>query len=57
LFALANGGGAQATIIPPAWWLVAAVLGTMIAVAGLTAIPAWVGGRRPVGPVLQAEAA
>jgi len=54
LFALANSGGARATVIPPAWWLVAAVLGTMIALAALTAIPARIGARRPIAPVLTA---
>jgi putative ABC transport system permease protein len=52
LFALANGGGARTTTVPPVWWLVAAVLGTMLAVAGLTAIPARIGARRPIAPVL-----
>jgi putative ABC transport system permease protein len=54
LFALANGGGTRATVIPPVWWLAAAVLGTMIALAGLTAIPARIGARRPIAPVLTA---
>jgi putative ABC transport system permease protein len=54
LFALANGGGTRATVIPPVWWLVAAVLGTMIALAGLTAIPARIDVRRPIAPVLTA---
>jgi len=52
LFAIANGGRTQAMVIPPAWWLVAAVLGTMIAVAALTAIPARMGARQPIAPVL-----
>ena len=52
LFMLANGGGAQATIIPPAWWLAAAVLGTVAAVLALAAIPASIGGRQPIAPVL-----
>jgi putative ABC transport system permease protein len=52
LFALANGGGTQVMVIPPAWWLVAAVLGTMLAVAALTAIPARIGARQPIAPVL-----
>jgi ABC-type lipoprotein release transport system permease subunit len=54
LFALANGGGARTTTVPPVWWLVAAVLGTMLAVAGLTAIPARIDARRPIAPVLTA---
>jgi putative ABC transport system permease protein len=52
LFALANGGGTQATVIPPAWWLVAAVLGTTLALASLTALPARIGARQPIAPVL-----
>ena len=35
------------TVPPPAWWLAAAVLGTLLAVAGLTTIPARIGARRP----------
>jgi putative ABC transport system permease protein len=54
LFALANGGGTQATVVPPAWWLVASVLGTMLAVAALTALPARIGARQPIAPVLAA---
>jgi len=52
LFAIANGGGAQSMFIPPAWWLAAGLLGTMIAVAALTAIPARMGARQPIAPVL-----
>jgi putative ABC transport system permease protein len=55
LFAVANGGGAQATTLPPAWWLAATVLGTVLAVAVLAAIPARIGARRPVSPILQSE--
>jgi putative ABC transport system permease protein len=54
LFALANGGGTQATVIPPVWWLVAAVLVTLLAVAALTTLPARIGARRPIAPVLTA---
>jgi putative ABC transport system permease protein len=57
LFAAANGGGSATTVVPPAWWLVAAVLGILLAVAGLTAIPARVGARRPAGEILQSETA
>ena len=38
LFTAANQGANASQ--PPAWWLVTAVLGTLIAVAGLTAVPA-----------------
>jgi len=53
LYAAADGGGLMT--IPPAWWLAAAVLGTLIAVTGLTGIPARIGARRPAAEVLQAE--
>jgi putative ABC transport system permease protein len=43
--------------VPPVSWLVAAVLGALIAMAALTAIPARMGSRQPVAEVLQAEAA
>jgi ABC-type antimicrobial peptide transport system permease subunit len=53
LFAIANQGGSASQ--PPAWWLIAAVLGTVIGVAALTSIPARTGARRPVAEILQAE--
>ncbi len=40
---------------PPAWWLLAMVAGMLLAVAGLTVIPARIGARRPVAEILQAE--
>jgi putative ABC transport system permease protein len=55
LFAVAKQGGESAT--PPVWWLIAVVLVTVIAVAGLTAIPARIGARRPVAEILQSETA
>jgi len=55
LFTVAKQGGSASQ--PPAWWLVAAVLGTVIAVAGLTAVPARVGARRPVTDTLRAGTA
>ena len=57
LYAAANGGGGQATTIPSGWWLAAAVLGTLVAVAALTTIPARIGARRPAAEILQAETA
>jgi putative ABC transport system permease protein len=54
LFRVASEGGSASQ--PPAWWLVAVVLGTVIAVAGLTSIPARIGARRPVAGILQSEA-
>jgi ABC-type antimicrobial peptide transport system permease subunit len=40
---------------PPLWWLLAMVGGMLVAVAGLTVIPAWIGTRRSVSEILQAE--
>lgn len=54
LFKVANGGGL--TEIPPISWLVATVLGTLLAVALLTSIPARIDARRPAGEILQSEA-
>jgi ABC-type lipoprotein release transport system permease subunit len=42
---------------PSLWWLVVAVVGSVLVVAGLTAIPARLSARRPVAEVLQAELA
>ena len=43
--------------IPPASWLAAAVLGTLLAVDTLASISARIGARRPPGEILQAETA
>ena len=43
------------TPIPPLWWLLAVVAGTVLVVAMLTTIPARLGARRPVAQILQAE--
>ena len=43
--------------VPPAWWLIAAVLGTLLVVAGLTTVPARIGARQPAAEILQAETA
>ncbi len=43
--------------IPPLWWLLAVVAGTVLVVAVLTTIPARLGARRPVAQILQAELA
>ena len=45
------------TGLPPVPWLAAAVLGTVLAVAALTTVPARIGLRRPVAEMLQTEAA
>jgi putative ABC transport system permease protein len=54
LFAAANGAGI--VTIPALSWLIAAVLGTLLAVAGLTTVPALIGTRRPAAEILQSEA-
>jgi ABC-type lipoprotein release transport system permease subunit len=51
LFTAANQGGGASQ--PPAWWLIAALLGTLIAVAGLTAGPARLAARVPIAAALQ----
>lgn len=43
--------------LPSAFWLIAAVLGTLFVVAALTSAQARIGTRRPVAEILQAEAA
>jgi putative ABC transport system permease protein len=55
LFAAANHAGI--VTIPPASWLFAAVLGTLLALAGLTTIPARIGARRSVAEILRSETA
>ncbi|MDA0564842.1 ABC transporter permease [Streptomonospora sp. S1-112] len=42
-------------VVPPQWWLGAAGLGTVLAVAALTALPAWRHARVPAGLTLNAE--
>jgi putative ABC transport system permease protein len=54
-FALANGGGGVS--VPPAPWLAAVVLGTLAAVAALTAVPAGLGARQPAALILRSEVA
>jgi putative ABC transport system permease protein len=55
LYGAVQNGGPQGS--PPGWWLLTMVLGMLLAVAGLTAIPARIGARRPVAEILQAELA
>jgi ABC-type antimicrobial peptide transport system permease subunit len=43
--------------LPPLWWLIAVLPGTVLVVAALTMVPARVGARRPVAEILQAELA
>ena len=43
--------------LPPAWQLIAVVPVTVLVVAGLTAVPALLGARRPVAATLQSELA
>jgi putative ABC transport system permease protein len=47
--------GGHQTALPSALWVVAAVLGTLLAVAGLTAVPAKIGARTPAPQILQSE--
>jgi putative ABC transport system permease protein len=54
LYAAASGG-AHVVTVPPAWWLAAAVLAIVAAVAALASIPARIGVRRPPAEILQAE--
>jgi putative ABC transport system permease protein len=49
--------GRHHTAQPPALWIAAAVLGTLLVVAGLTAIPARIGTRTPAPQILQSETA
>jgi putative ABC transport system permease protein len=53
LFKAAVHGGT----LPPATWLVAALLGTLAAIAALTILPARIGTRQPVTQILQSETA
>lgn len=60
LFAAINaitGGDSDRATLPSLWQLLALVAGTVLVVAGLTAVPARLGGRRPVTQTLQAELA
>jgi ABC-type lipoprotein release transport system permease subunit len=60
LFAAINaitGGDSDRATLPPLWQLLALVAGTVLVVAALTAVPARLGGRRPVTETLQAELA
>jgi putative ABC transport system permease protein len=54
LFAVANTSGSQA---PPVIWTAAAVVGILLAVAGLTTIPAMIAARIPAPQILQSETA
>jgi putative ABC transport system permease protein len=51
----ASHGGHPLVLTPPLWWLLVVLLGTLIVVAVLTAIPARIGARRPVAMVLRTE--
>jgi ABC-type lipoprotein release transport system permease subunit len=51
LFTAANQGGSASQ--PPAWWLITALLGTLIAVAGLTAVPARLANRLSIAEALE----
>jgi ABC-type lipoprotein release transport system permease subunit len=47
----------DSTTMPPLWQLLAVVPGTVLVVAGLTAIPARISARRPAAEILQSELA
>jgi hypothetical protein len=51
LMAITGGDGDRATL-PSLWQLVAVVLATVLVVTALTAVPARLGGRRPVTETL-----
>jgi putative ABC transport system permease protein len=55
LYVALNHHQQQGSVLPPALWLLGVVLGTLVVIAGLTAIPARIGARRSVAEVLQAE--
>jgi len=58
LFAAINaitGGDSDRVTLPSLWQRLAVVLATVLVVAALTAVPARLGGRRPVTETLQAE--
>jgi ABC-type lipoprotein release transport system permease subunit len=60
LFAAINaitGGDSHKATLPSLWQQLAVVLATVLVVAALTAVPARLGGRRPVTETLQAELA
>jgi ABC-type lipoprotein release transport system permease subunit len=52
-----TGGDSDRATFPSLWQLLALVLATVLVVAALTAVPARLGGRRPVTETLQAELA
>jgi ABC-type lipoprotein release transport system permease subunit len=52
-----TGGDNDRATLPSLWQLLAVVLATVLVVAALTAVPARLGGRRPVTETLQAELA
>jgi putative ABC transport system permease protein len=57
LFAAINaiaGGDPDRATLPALWHLLAVVLATVFVVAALTAVPAHLGGRRPVADTLRA---
>ncbi|MGD0553788.1 MAG: FtsX-like permease family protein [Streptosporangiaceae bacterium] len=54
LFTVVNSAGVVS--VPPASWLAAVVLGALVAVGALTAVPASIGAHQPVAPILQSDA-
>jgi hypothetical protein len=41
--------------MPSAWWFLLVIAGTWIVMTALAAIPARIGGHRPVAEILQSE--
>ena len=52
-----TGGDSDKATLPAPWQLLALVLATVLVVAALTAVPARLGGRRPVTETLPTELA
>jgi putative ABC transport system permease protein len=55
LYAALNNG--QGTFVPPTSWLIATVVGTLIAVALFSSVPARLSARRSVAEILQSDSA
>ena len=49
--------GGLAPILPPLPWLLALVIGALVAITAFTAAAAWIGSRRPVAELLRSDSA
>lgn len=54
---LYHGATGEQLTVPPLWQLLAVLLGALLVITGLTAIPARAGARRPPAEILAAETA